>query len=199
MKRFLFRFPVGVAVFILLCVACTTVPLTGRSQLSLIPAGQMSTMSADSYKQVLSESKISKDPQQSALVKRVGLRVAASCEHFLKENKLGGTIQYYQWAFTLLDEPKTVNAFCIPGGRIAVYSGILPYSRRHETEADRIGLTLMAKAGYDPQAAPSFWERMNQSGGQRPPAWLSTHPAPEQRIKDMKKFIPEAMKYYKPV
>ena len=73
---------------------------------------------------------------------------------------------------------------------------LLPYSRLHESEADRIGLTLMARAGYDPREAIPFWERMNKQDGQRPPQFLSTHPAPETRIADIKKFIPEALPYY---
>jgi predicted Zn-dependent protease len=73
---------------------------------------------------------------------------------------------------------------------------LLPYSRLHESEADRIGLTLMARAGYDPQAAIPFWERMNKQEGQRPPQFLSTHPAPETRIADIKKYLPEALPYF---
>jgi predicted Zn-dependent protease len=75
---------------------------------------------------------------------------------------------------------------------------LLPYSRVHESEADRIGLILMAKAGYDPRQAIPFWERMNAKGGSRPPEFLSTHPAPETRIEDIKALIPEAMRYYRP-
>jgi predicted Zn-dependent protease len=74
---------------------------------------------------------------------------------------------------------------------------MLPYSRLHESEADRIGLVLMAKAGYDPREAIPFWQRMNEKGGSRPPEFLSTHPAPDTRIKDIKTHIPEAMKHYK--
>ena len=74
---------------------------------------------------------------------------------------------------------------------------LLPYSRIQESEADHIGLILMAKAGYDPREAVPFWKRMNEQGGSRPPEFLSTHPAPETRIKDIEAEIPEAMKYYK--
>ncbi|MCX7953674.1 MAG: M48 family metallopeptidase [Bacteroidales bacterium] len=77
--------------------------------------------------------------------------------------------------------------------------GALAYSRKHEYEADKIGLIIMAKAGYNPQKAIEFWERMkNQSKGNIMPEWLSTHPSDENRIKALKKFLPEAMKYYKP-
>jgi len=76
---------------------------------------------------------------------------------------------------------------------------LLPYSRLHEREADRIGLVLMARAGYDPREAISFWQRMNEKGKEktRPPEFLSTHPAPESRIREIESFIPEAMKYYR--
>ena len=73
---------------------------------------------------------------------------------------------------------------------------LLPYSRRHESEADRIGLTLMAVAGYDPRGAIPFWERMAALGGQRPPEFLSTHPDPEKRIEDIRNHLPEALTEY---
>lgn len=76
--------------------------------------------------------------------------------------------------------------------------GTLKYSRSHETEADKMGLVFAAMAGYNPEVAVSFWERMASSGGQKPPELLSTHPSDETRIKDLKAFMPEAKKYYKP-
>ncbi|MCC6721849.1 MAG: M48 family metallopeptidase [Bacteroidia bacterium] len=75
---------------------------------------------------------------------------------------------------------------------------MLPYSRKHESEADRMGLIFMSMAGYDPREAPIFWERMNKAGGSRVPELLSTHPNPENRIKYLNKCMPEALKYYKP-
>jgi predicted Zn-dependent protease len=74
---------------------------------------------------------------------------------------------------------------------------VLPYSRVQESEADRLGLIFMAMAGYDPNASLSFWQRMSQNAGTKPPEFLSTHPSDENRIKKIKSEIPEAMKYYK--
>jgi predicted Zn-dependent protease len=75
---------------------------------------------------------------------------------------------------------------------------MLPYSRTHESEADHMGLIFMAMAGYDPNAAPGFWERMSATRiNGEPPEFLSTHPSDETRIKDLKSWIPEAMTYYK--
>jgi predicted Zn-dependent protease len=74
--------------------------------------------------------------------------------------------------------------------------GMLAYSRNHESEADKLGLVFMAMAGYNPNAAIGFWERMSASGGQAPPEILSTHPSDETRISNLKEFMPEAMKYY---
>lgn len=76
--------------------------------------------------------------------------------------------------------------------------GLLAYSRKHESEADKMGLVFMAMAGYDPREAPKFWERMSQGGGQAPPEILSTHPSDETRMRDLEAFLPEALKYYKP-
>ncbi|MCC6818637.1 MAG: M48 family metallopeptidase [Bacteroidia bacterium] len=76
---------------------------------------------------------------------------------------------------------------------------LLSYSRKHETEADKIGLVFMALSGYDPNNAIGFWERMSKlSGGGQVPQLLSTHPSDEKRIADLKDWMPEAMKYYKP-
>ena len=75
--------------------------------------------------------------------------------------------------------------------------GILKYSRTHETEADKLGLIFAAMAGYDPQKAVAFWQRMAQQGGSKPPEFLSTHPSDATRIKDLQSFMPTALKYYK--
>lgn len=90
----------------------------------------------------------------------------------------------------------TQQLFMTVYGVGANYGFLLPYSRLQESEADRIGLTLMARAGYDPRQAIPFWERMNKQEGSRPPEFLSTHPAPETRIADIRTYIPEALPYY---
>ena len=252
-------------VMVLLIIACATVPLTNRRQLNIIPSGELLSMSYQQYDDVKKSSKLSTNQAQTAMVKRVGKRIAAATEEFLKENKLPAN---YDWEFILIEDDKTVNAWCMPGGKVAFYSGILPYtkneagiavvmgheiahaiaqhgnermsqgllvqfggmalslalkekpqltqqlwmsafgfgaqvglmlpfSRKHEYEADRIGLTLMAKAGFNPQHAIDFWQRMSQGGGAKPPEFLSTHPSDVKRVAALKKSLPEAMKYYK--
>jgi len=251
-----------------LLFACASVPLTERKALHFIPDSELATLGLEQYQKVLRESKLSKDQAKVQMVRSVGSRIAKATEDFLRERGLESEVKYYKWEFNLIEDDKTVNAWCMPGGKVAVYTGLLPisqnetglavvmgheiahaiakhgnermsqgllqqmggmalsvalstnpsatnelfmaaygvvttvgfmlpYSRTHESEADRIGLTLMAKAGYDPREAVPFWERMNQKGGSRPPELLSTHPAPETRIKDIRTYIPEAMKYYK--
>ena len=250
--------------FILL-LSCATVPLTGRKQLNLIPSGQMLAMSFQQYDQVKKESKLSANQKNVAMIKKVGAGISSAAEDFLREK---GISMEFEWEFILIENDEMVNAWCMPGGKVAFYTGILPYtkneagvavvmghevahalaqhgnermsqgllvqlggltlakaleqkpaatqnlfmqafgigaqvgfllpySRKHESEADYIGLVLMAKAGYNPQEAVSFWERMSQSGGAAPPEFLSTHPAHETRINDLKKRLPEAMKHYK--
>ncbi len=94
---------------------------------------------------------------------------------------------------------QTQNMFLTAYGAGTAVGVILPYSRAHEKEADRLGLIFMAMAGYNPAEAVEFWERMQQlSGGAGPPEFLSTHPSSATRIKDMKDFLPEAMKYFNP-
>lgn len=77
------------------------------------------------------------------------------------------------------------------------YGVLLPYGRLQESEADYIGLLLMAKAGYDPSAALAFWEKMATAGGSKPPEWMSTHPSDQSRIAAIKQQLPKAMAVYK--
>jgi len=269
-KTFEFLFgPIIISSLFFFLYACATVPVTGRKQLDLVPDSELLTMSYSEYTTVMKKSKLSTDQDKVDMVRRVGKRIATAAEDFLVKEGLGSEVKNYKWEFNLIQDDKTVNAWCMPGGKVAVYTGLLPvtrdetglavvvghevahaiakhggermsqglltqlggvglavalstqpaaaqsifmqaygvgtqvgvllpYSRLHESEADHIGLILMAKAGYDPRAAVPLWQRMNQQGGARPPELLSTHPAPESRIKDIQSLLPDAMRYYKP-
>ncbi len=98
------------------------------------------------------------------------------------------------------DKPQETQQLWMAAFGLGAQVGVLlPFSRAHESEADRMGLIFMAMAGYDPNEAVSFWQRMAaKKGGQAPPEFLSTHPSDETRIADIKKHLPEALKYYKP-
>ncbi|MBU0517872.1 M48 family metallopeptidase [bacterium] len=116
--------PVFLAVVFL--ISCATVPITGRQQLSLIPQSQLLGMSFDGYNQVLSESKLSQDPEKVQMIRAVGARIAASAEAFLRDNGMEGDIANYDWEFNLIEDDEMVNAWCMPGGKVAFYTGILP-------------------------------------------------------------------------
>jgi predicted Zn-dependent protease len=240
-------------------VACETVPITGRSQVMLVPEGTELKMGLDSYQQILGKSKVSSDPRLNEQVTRVGRRIATATER-----------KDYEWEFKVIEDAQ-VNAFCLPGGKVAVYTGmlpitrddaglaavlghevshaiarhggermsqqlavegltvagtqallagrdprvvqlvgatlgagatvglLLPWSRAQESEADHLGLVYMAKAGYHPSAARDLWLSMAEaSKGRDQMEFLSTHPLPETRIKQIEDWIPEALQYYKP-
>lgn len=101
-------------------------------------------------------------------------------------------------AVALSQKPAATQQLFMQSFGVGSQLGLLSYSRKHETEADKMGLIFAAMAGYNPEAAVTFWQRMSQSGGQKPPELLSTHPSDERRIKDLQAFMPEAKKYYKP-
>lgn len=90
------------------------------------------------------------------------------------------------------------NTIMAAYGLTAQVGVLLPYSRLQESEADRIGLVLAARAGYDPQAAVGVWQRMAKLSGRRAPAFLATHPTPQRRIEEIKKFLPQAMPQFQP-
>src|SRR3989442_12539641 len=111
------RQPTAFAVAILVVAACQTVPLTGRHQFLLFPEGQEVQMGATAYRDVLKKGKVSADPTLNDQVTRVGHRIAQATDR-----------SDYQWEFKVIDD-KQVNAFCLPGGKVAVYTGILPVTR----------------------------------------------------------------------
>jgi len=115
--------------------------------------------------------------------------------------QLGAQIVGAGLQVALMNKPaETQNAFMLAYGVGAQAGLLLPYSRKHELEADRYGLWWAAMAGYNPQEAIPLWERMEKaSQGQSPPEFLSTHPSEGRRIEQLQKYMPEAMKYYKPM
>jgi predicted Zn-dependent protease len=143
---------------------------------------------------------ICKDETGIAVV--MGHEVAHAVANHGNERMSQGLMQ--EFGFSILDRAMserpeaTRNIFLSAFGVGSNVLGILPFSRLHETEADKLGLIFMAMAGYDPGAAVSFWSRMSQLGGQSPPELLSTHPASETRIRQIQEYLPTAMKYYVP-
>jgi len=107
----------GLAVLLIVAVACQTVPITGRHQIMLVQEGDEVRMGLDAYQEVLKKSRVSNDPAINEQVTRVGRRIAAATER-----------TDYQWEFKVLED-KQANAFCLPGGKVAVYTGILPITR----------------------------------------------------------------------
>ena len=112
---------------------------------------------------------------------------------------IGFSLATLALAVSLNDQdPGTRNMFLAAFGAGAQVGVILPFGRHQETEADKLGLQLMARAGYDPSASIDFWKRMSKAGGDKPPEFLSTHPSNATRIKNLEEFIPEASIYYFP-
>ncbi len=255
-----------VIIFVALLVGCSTVPIVGRRQISLIPPNQMIAQSAVGYRNVIAEGPLSSNRQQTEMVRRVGRRIAAAVELYFRELGQEDALAGFEWEFNLIDQD-VPNAWCMPGGKVAFYSGILPYtkdetgiavvmghevahavaghgrerashqllqmgggyltsvlsrdseyqeaimqvyglgtqlggilpfSRLHESEADRLGLIFMAMAGYDPGASIGFWQRMAAANPDAPPEFLSTHPADNTRIRRLRQYLAEARDYYRP-
>jgi predicted Zn-dependent protease len=255
MQRQLKQIVLG-AILALLFIGCSKAPITGRNQLIMVSPQQELALGYQSAKEVLKKEKVSTDPEKNAMVKRIGERIA----------KVTGQ-NSYKWEFFVIDNDKEANAFCLPGGKVFVYTGLfkyvsnddelaavmgheighalarhgaermsagqlqqiggqvlgavmagrgdpqntamvmqafgigselgvmLPHSRTQEYEADNIGLVLSAKAGYNPQSALTFWEKFAKDG-KTPPEYLSTHPAPANRIAKIKALLPKVMPIY---
>ncbi len=121
--------------------ACTKVPITGRKQNTLVSEAELETMSATEYQKFLSTNKISTNATQTALVKKVGNNIATSITTFFKTYKDGKymkNIQGYKWEFNVVDDP-AVNAWCMPGGKVVVYSGLLPVTQNETALAVVMG------------------------------------------------------------
>jgi predicted Zn-dependent protease len=98
--------------------------------------------------------------------------------------------------YALQKEPQTTRDIFLTSYGVGSQLGDLAYSRKHEYEADKLGMVFMAMSGYDPASAITFWQRMTLAGGAKPPEFLSTHPSDENRIKAMQAFLPQAKTFY---
>ena len=255
---------IGLAILFTALGGCTTNPMTGRSQLSLVSESAVISQASSAYTQELDpwkkKGKINNDPALKARVDGITNRLIAQAIRYRPDSAK------WDWQVAVIDEPETLNAYCLPGGRMAIYTGLitklkasddeiaqvmgheighalanhgaekmsnamlaqgvvvvaavasgeknqnsvmaggtalaqmgwlLPNSRGAESEADRIGIEITARAGYDPAAAVSLWTKMNAaSGGKGPPQFLSTHPAPDTRIKALTALAPHMQPLY---
>src|ERR1044071_1837371 len=106
--------------------SCATVPVTGRKQLDLVSNDEIIQQSAVEYKHVLDSSRLSNNAEQVAMIKRVGQRIQGAVEHYMAQKGLSDQLKGFNWEFNLIQDDKTVNAWCMPGGKVAFYTGILP-------------------------------------------------------------------------
>ena len=257
-----------VSAILVSCGTTSTVPITGRKQTLLVSDEQVLSLSNQQYEEYMKGAKASTNTTNTAMVKRVGQNLANAVVKYLNDNNLGAEVSQYQWVFNLVQD-KEVNAFCMPGGKIVVYEGLLPvtqdeaslaivlgheiahavakhsaerlsneykkqygtqilgavlqgvgvsegwqqivslgsqlgtslwtsgFSRKQESEADHMGLIFAAMAGYNPQVATTFWQRM-AAQGTGSSSIFSDHPSDETRIKQIQGWMPEALKYYTP-
>lgn len=117
--------------FIWLMVSCAEVPITGRKQLKLVSDSELNAQSFAAYKQFLNENKVVQNSSEAAMVKAVGVRIQRAVETYMRQNNLTQMIEGFKWEFNLVNDP-TVNAWCMPGGKVVVYSGILPVAQNEE-------------------------------------------------------------------
>ncbi len=119
-------------------LSCASVPVTGRRQLNLIPGGTMLSMSAQQYTDFLKTNKPTTNQAQIQQVQKVGKRIQGAVEQYFRQNNLSGQLNGYRWEFNVV-ESKEVNAWCMPGGKVVVYTGILPVTRSDEGLAVVLG------------------------------------------------------------
>jgi len=130
MRQIISSFMITV-VAVVLFQTCSTVPLTGRSQLNMIPSSEMLTMSFQQYDQFLKEAKLSTNKVEVDRVKRVGANIQKAVEKYMSEHAISSRLRGYDWEFNLVEDDQ-VNAWCMPGGKVVVYTGILPVTQSEE-------------------------------------------------------------------
>jgi predicted Zn-dependent protease len=116
----------SITIILTIVSACATVPVTGRKQLSLVSSAEMNQMSAQQYQEVIKTGPLSTNQEQTQLIKRVGVRIEKAVEKYMAEKGLSSQLSGFNWEFNLIQDDKTANAWCMPGGKVAFYTGILP-------------------------------------------------------------------------
>ncbi len=134
---------------------CSTVPITGRSQLNLISSADLNALSYQQYSEFLQQNKLSTDAQSTNMVKGVGLNIQKAVENYFAHHNLSNELNGYSWEFNLVENPE-VNAWCMPGGKVVVYTGILPITQ------DVTGLAVVMGHEIAHAVAHHGAERMSQ-------------------------------------
>ncbi|MCB9207215.1 MAG: M48 family metallopeptidase [Ignavibacteriales bacterium] len=160
--------------------SCSTVPVTGRKQLSIIPASQLMSLSFQEYDQFMKENKLSKDAKQTAMIKNVGAKIQKSVEQYLAQKNLSDHLNGYSWEFNLVESDQ-VNAWCMPGGKVVFYTGIVPICK------DEAGIATVMGHEIAHAIAEHGGERMSQGlivqlGGMGLQAALESEPALTQQL-----------------
>jgi predicted Zn-dependent protease len=150
---------------------CATVPYTNRRQFNIVSDSEEYKMGLQAYQETLSKAKLSTDAQASAMVVRVGQRIAAAAER-----------PDFDWQFKLIDEPKTVNAFCLPGGRVAVYTGILPLTENEEGLAVVMSHEVAHALAHHGAERMSQGELVNLGGAALQVGMANKDPAVQQQV-----------------
>jgi predicted Zn-dependent protease len=150
------RILIAVIMLPFLTEACSKVPLTGRRQLNILPESQMISMALTSYNEFLKSNKVSNDRSAASMVTSVGKDIASAVNRYFTENNLADRLEGYNWEFNLVED-KTPNAWAMPGGKVVVYSGILPYTQ------DRTGLAVVLSHEIAHAVARHGNERMSQA------------------------------------
>ncbi len=243
--------------------SCASTPITQRKQLKIIPESTINANAAKAYASFKKKAKMSKDISTLNMIKRIGGKMEKAISYYFKSKNLKDPTKNFRWEYILVDDDKTLNAWCMPGGKIAIYTGILkvtknedglanvmgheiahavakhsverastamalnlgstvvdiftggvisrtrntvgrstgidvlqvgifnPFTRKQETEADYLGLAFASLTGYNLYEGAELWKRMQKEMGGNVPQFLSTHPSPKNRIRQIRNWIPQ--------